>query len=186
MGITLCAGDNGQVKIRRIAPNSVADKARHAIKEGDVIEKINGESMLGKAHREITAILKQIPLHSRFEICKSSAIQHSFIFSFQLRLISMPAISNATQNDNNKTMNCIRNGDSSPAFCQCNKLMPQVNKILADYYGFSRDETLTKFAIGLLYSSATLAEFKAKVGAEMASLDMPEHIIKQIWEYSNE
>jgi hypothetical protein len=99
----------------------------------------------------------------------------------------MSAPSNAIDVLNNKTMNCSRNdGDvpqSVPAFCQCNKLMPQVNKILADYYGFDRDETLTKFTVGLLYSSATLAEFKAKIEAEMAILDMPDQIIKQIWDW---
>lgn len=75
----MCAGENGQVKIRRIAPNSVAAKASHAIKEGDIIEKINGESMLYKGHREVAAILNQVPLGARFKMQIISIIILCFI-----------------------------------------------------------------------------------------------------------
>jgi C-terminal processing protease CtpA/Prc len=44
VGITLC-NENGKVIIRHISPCSIAAGASHAIRKGDAIEKINGESV---------------------------------------------------------------------------------------------------------------------------------------------
>lgn len=44
IGITLC-NEDGHVIIRHIAPGSVAADASHAIRKGDAIEQINGESV---------------------------------------------------------------------------------------------------------------------------------------------
>ncbi|XP_061401685.1 PDZ domain-containing protein GIPC3 [Musca vetustissima] len=53
--------------IKRIKEGSIIDRIEHIL-VGDHIEKLNGESMVGKRHYEVARLLKEIPTGSSFTL----------------------------------------------------------------------------------------------------------------------
>ncbi|XP_060529357.1 PDZ domain-containing protein GIPC3 [Cylas formicarius] len=67
LGLTITDNGAGYAFIKRIKEGSIIDSIPH-IKVGDHIEKLNGESMVGKRHFEVANALKLIPKDSTFTI----------------------------------------------------------------------------------------------------------------------
>ncbi|XP_046617857.1 PDZ domain-containing protein GIPC1 [Neodiprion virginianus] len=67
LGLTITDNGAGYAFIKRIREESVIDRAK-VIQVGDHIEKINGESLVGKRHFEVAKLLKDIPRGSTFTL----------------------------------------------------------------------------------------------------------------------
>lgn len=67
LGLTITDNGAGYPFIKRIKEGSVINSIQY-IQVGDHIEKINGESMVGKRHFEVAKLLKDIPKDSIFTI----------------------------------------------------------------------------------------------------------------------
>uniref|UniRef100_A0A1I7T2I8 PDZ domain-containing protein n=1 Tax=Caenorhabditis tropicalis TaxID=1561998 RepID=A0A1I7T2I8_9PELO len=59
-GVTITDNGLGNAFIKIISPDSVFDRMRPATQVGQLIEAINGESVLGKRHYQVARILKNI------------------------------------------------------------------------------------------------------------------------------
>jgi len=62
LGITVSDNASGRVYIRRIRPNTICAQLEDQIQVGDLIEKVNGESMIGKRHFQVARLLRSIPI----------------------------------------------------------------------------------------------------------------------------
>lgn len=67
LGLTITDNGAGYAFIKRIKEGSVIDRIEHIL-VGDHIEKLNGESMVGKRHYEVARLLKDIATGSTFTI----------------------------------------------------------------------------------------------------------------------
>uniref|UniRef100_A0A1I8JC16 Integrase_H2C2 domain-containing protein n=5 Tax=Macrostomum lignano TaxID=282301 RepID=A0A1I8JC16_9PLAT len=65
LGLTITDNGAGFAFIKRIKPDSVADQVEHIL-PGDHIEKIDGESFVGKRHFDVAKRLKEIPRGATF------------------------------------------------------------------------------------------------------------------------
>ncbi|KAL7074257.1 hypothetical protein ACQ4LE_006375 [Meloidogyne hapla] len=171
IGITLC-NDDGQVVIRHIAPGSIAADASHAIRKGDAIEKINGELMTGKSHREVAAKLRFIALGSNFQLRLSSP-----------RSNNGKSYKRFDPNVNNGGLQNEPMGGQSKVESQITEygLKDRINSLLSEYYGFERDEDLIYLVWQLLISSYTLATFNEKMSVNLHVLEVPEQVCEKIW-----
>ncbi|XP_075168986.1 PDZ domain-containing protein GIPC3-like isoform X5 [Haematobia irritans] len=67
LGLTITDNGAGFAFIKRIKENSIIDRIEHIL-VGDHIEKLNGESMVGKRHYEVARLLKEIPTGGTFTL----------------------------------------------------------------------------------------------------------------------
>ncbi|VVC96303.1 PDZ domain-containing protein GIPC3 [Leptidea sinapis] len=67
LGLTITDNGAGYSFIKRIKEGSIVARIPH-IEVGDHIERLDGESMVGKRHYEVAKILKEIPRGSTFTI----------------------------------------------------------------------------------------------------------------------
>ncbi|XP_061395866.1 PDZ domain-containing protein GIPC3-like [Musca vetustissima] len=67
LGLTITDNGAGFAFIKRIKEGSIIDRIEHIL-VGDHIEKLNGESMVGKRHYEVARLLKEIPTGSSFTL----------------------------------------------------------------------------------------------------------------------
>ncbi|VBB30325.1 unnamed protein product [Acanthocheilonema viteae] len=68
LGLTITDNGAGKAFIKRIVPGTLASKAKPALEVGDFIEKINGESMIGRKHFDVARRLRTLPIGSTFTI----------------------------------------------------------------------------------------------------------------------
>ncbi|XP_013104978.1 PDZ domain-containing protein GIPC3 [Stomoxys calcitrans] len=67
LGLTITDNGAGFAFIKRIKEGSIIDCIEHIL-VGDHIEKLNGESMVGKRHYEVARLLKEIPTGGTFTL----------------------------------------------------------------------------------------------------------------------
>ncbi|CAK1553711.1 unnamed protein product [Leptosia nina] len=67
LGLTITDNGAGYSFIKRIKEGSIVARIPH-IQVGDHIERLQGESMVGKRHYEVAKLLKEIPLGTTFTI----------------------------------------------------------------------------------------------------------------------
>lgn len=77
LGLTITDNGAGYAFIKRIKPGSVMDQAV-GVDVGDHIEKIDGDSFVGKRHFDVAKRLKEIPKGSSFVIRLISPTKNPF------------------------------------------------------------------------------------------------------------
>jgi len=189
LGITVSDNVNGMVYIRRIRPNTICAQMQDQIHVGDQIEKVNGESMIGKRHFQVARLLRGIPvgqiitlgLISNEENVTSPIITSPVRASTPIKPVTEMKIVEITK-ESTVVEQVKQEVVSVPEEAPNKKLIECINKVFEEYLGFDDDDLA--LSIWKLASNCTnLFEMSAKIreSPELSQFEFPEDLIFDMW-----
>jgi len=193
LGITVSDNASGRVYIRRIRPDTICGQLQDQIQVGDLIEKVNGESMIGKRHFQVARLLRSIALGRiiTLELVPTDESVTSPIVT--VPIVTFPAepeikiteisvaekaeVSKPTIVEEPKKKEVIVQEESPNK-----KLIECINGVFETYLGFDDDDlalSIWKLASGC----SNLLEMSKRIreSSELSQFDFPEELIFDMW-----
>ncbi|KAI1701117.1 PDZ domain-containing protein GIPC1 [Ditylenchus destructor] len=184
LGIALSDNGAGRVFIRRIAQSSCLRNAQDAIQAGDHIEKVNGETMVGKRHVQVAAKLREIEIGSRFTLRLISPLKAGFSFVSGRngnKSAKNPQLTNGT--DGMQTIRFKSVGGAVIEEPTDSLVLDRLNEIFGEYLGIQDEELArTTLDIGKNEECASLESFETQIrSSSLAEFNFPQEFIFDLW-----
>uniref|UniRef100_A0A915Q7P7 PDZ domain-containing protein n=1 Tax=Setaria digitata TaxID=48799 RepID=A0A915Q7P7_9BILA len=155
LGLTITDNGAGKAFIKRIVPDTVTSKAKPALEVGDFIEKINGESMIGRRHYDVARYLRTLPTGSTFTMRlvepKRSGFNFIASYSKPKRILSLLGP--------NETIRFKADGTVAVQEVPNVLIINKMNDIFDSYFGF-HDNDLAQTVWELVASCKDFSDLK--------------------------
>lgn len=178
LGLTITDNGNGYAFIKRIKEDSIIGRIQ-AIAVGDHIEKLDGDSMVGKKHFEVAKRLKDIELGSTFTIRLVEPKTSGF------NIISQKT-KGGTQKKYGSGKETIRfkaNGDAvvEVQSQEQDKCIQEINVILDKYMGINDSELATQIYEKSLNQKNSMDFAEAIDGSDLEEFGFNDDLIIEMW-----
>uniref|UniRef100_A0A915ENU6 PDZ domain-containing protein n=1 Tax=Ditylenchus dipsaci TaxID=166011 RepID=A0A915ENU6_9BILA len=165
---------------------TVADNGagRVDIQVGDHIEKINGESMIGKRHYQVAQALRSIQTNEQFTLRLVSPLKNGFSMVSPRQCGSQNG--KKTVSDANATIRFDKHGKPVVEEIHNEVVTKQLNDVFAKYLGF-QDERLTADILEISDSCNTLLDMEQAVqSTPLAEFRFPTEFLFDLWGIIND
>ncbi|CAD5231576.1 unnamed protein product [Bursaphelenchus xylophilus] len=180
LGLTVTDNSNGLTFIKRILPDSVCATVQPAIDIGDHIEKINGESVIGKRHFQVARILRALPIGTQLTLRLVSPFKNGFSF-LAARSEVRPRASQDV-GDGCQTLRFFANGQSTVQEAPNKVLLAKINKVFEEYLGVNDDElALSIWELGRGCGDLMEMEDKLRASEDLSAFSFPDELIFDMW-----
>ncbi|XP_019881863.1 PDZ domain-containing protein GIPC1 [Aethina tumida] len=179
LGLTITDNGAGYAFIKRIKEGSIIDQVRH-INVGDHIEKLNGESMVGRRHFEVAKCLKAIPTGTTFTIRLVEPIRSGFN---AIAPKSSNRYGKKAYGSGKETLR-FKAGGQAEIEQQDDALdagIEKINGILETFMGINDSELATQIWEMSVGKSNSMDFAEAIDESELASFEFSDDIIIELW-----
>ncbi len=187
MGLIVTDNGAGKAFVKRVKQGSLAEKLCPALKVGDHLESLNGESLLGKGHFEVAKALRDIALGATFNLVLVEPVQGGFAMIGPRAPRREPMRAAASCGDGRQTLKFAKKQgvvlveEDADEYESGMKLVGKLNAILENYVGVS-DEQLATAVWELGKEAANPAQFVDAIAAsELAPFQMPTDVVYDLW-----
>uniref|UniRef100_A0A0R3RLI0 PDZ domain-containing protein n=1 Tax=Elaeophora elaphi TaxID=1147741 RepID=A0A0R3RLI0_9BILA len=177
LGLTIADNGAGKAFIKRIAPATLTSKAKPGLEVGDFIEKINGESMVGRKHFDVARYLRALPIGSIFTIrlVEPKRTGFNFIASYtkpkRMRSIL----------DTNETIRFKADGTIVVQEMPNELIINKMNDIFDSYFGF-HDNDLAQTIWEMISSCTNFNDLKNVLKkSDINDFNFPTELYFDLW-----
>lgn len=180
-GVTITDNGLGNAFIKAIKPGSVFDKSSPAASVGQLIEKINGESMLGKRHFEVARVLRNLPIGSAVTLFLVCPLQSAGVVTAkgkkEKKKINYAEMTGTIRFKSNGlvTVNSVQ--EEAPE----KEIIAKLNSVFDSYLGVQDDQLAMRVweeaskCTGLSELSDAIAK------TELSIFEFPEELVFDMW-----
>ncbi|CAD5225141.1 unnamed protein product [Bursaphelenchus okinawaensis] len=180
LGLTVTDNSNGLTFIKRIQPDSICATVQPAIDIGDHIEKINGESMIGKRHFQVARVLRALPVGAQITLRLISPFKTGF--SFLAKRPEVRPKASADVQDGCQTLRFFANGQTKVEEAPNKVLLSKINKVFEEYLGVNDDElALSIWELGKKCGDLMEMNDKLRASADLSAFSFPDELIFDMW-----
>lgn len=184
LGLTITDNGAGSAFIKRIKEGSTASK-NPAISVGDMIESIDGQSLVGSKHYEVARMLKEFPRYAKFTM---QLIEPMKAFMIAPRSKSRPVSQILEENPGSVDEGrSLRLKEDGVVIVQRNlsswilKATERVDDLLESFMGI-RDNELAHVMIDLAKDKETVDDFAMAIDSgSLAEFRFPNEFIINVW-----
>ncbi|KAI6242673.1 hypothetical protein M3Y99_00172500 [Aphelenchoides fujianensis] len=194
LGLTITDNHAGHVFLKRVQPDSTCGRAAPAVAVGDLVECVNGESVVGKRHVEVARMLRALPVGQRsvlpFHSSSHSPLAASRSASCRRRRAASRRSASASAArpqlpaaSGNQTVRFLADGRSVVQQEPVDKqLLAAINGIFEEYLGVHDDElALSIWELGRECSELLEMRDRLRQSAQLAPFEFPDELVFDMW-----